>query len=416
MDLCDVSLVHSIYAQPDDSRCPLLSSRGSIQEVDYEVLPFELPTFTISGRVNTLSLERIFARQDLFVGLVAEAKSMTAHQFRAFVTEYRKELIKKLNFLAERVAHCVQLCAISFGARDEDESSVYVLSTFDKKSDFYTYSRPLGVLKNKRLVLLSPVDTNSSSPKIVVAFPISRETLQEISTECSYIDALQGLGIPSLMSMQPIVYRMNASAFTPLFLMEYCTMGPLADLRVPRCTENEKNEFCEKIIRAIAIMHANHQTHQDICCDNIFLTRRHDQVRVRLVNFASCLKQRGKYVPPELVSNDVSINQYAVDIWQLGDVLFYLRFGYSLCKHYLDYPSLTLEMYHKMYKHAEQVCLSSKIPFDTYLLTLFSLDPSKRPTAGGVMVKIQEHIVYSSLLIGLMQSEEEYIGGICSCL
>lgn len=415
MDLCDLSLVHSIYVQPDESRCPLLSSRGSIQEVDYEVLPFELPTFTISGRVNTLSLERIFARQDLFVGLVAEAKMMTAHQFRAFVTEYRKELIEKLNFLAESVAHCVQLCAISFVPEAEDESSVYVLSAFDKKSAFYTYSRSLGMLKNKRLVLLSPVDTNSSS-KIVVAFPIFSGNLQEISTECSYIDALQSLGIPSLMSMQPIVYRMNASALTPAFLMEYCTMGPLADLRVARCIENEKNELCEKIIRAIAIMHANHQTHQDLCCDNIFLTRRHDQVRVRLVNFASCLKQRGKYVPPELVSSDISINQYAVDIWQLGDVLFYLRFGYSLCKQYLDYPSLTLETYHKMYKHAEQVCLSSNAPFDRYLLTLFSLDPSKRLMAGEVMVKIQEHIVYSSLSIGLMQSEEEDIGGICSCL
>mmetsp|Transcript_14396 Transcript_14396/g.16480 ORF Transcript_14396/g.16480 Transcript_14396/m.16480 type:complete len:389 (-) Transcript_14396:47-1213(-) len=131
-------------------------------------------------------------------------------------------------------------------------------------------------------------------------------------------------------------------------------------------TENESRRISRKLIEAIFFCHKKHIAHRDIKLENILLSDRMDDTKIKLADFGcshtftpgkKCLTTlcgSPQYAAPELYLHDNGYDEKC-DLWSAGVVIFALLGGYApfegsamdlpriVCEGYVDFSTVYWE-------------------------------------------------------------------------
>jgi len=131
-------------------------------------------------------------------------------------------------------------------------------------------------------------------------------------------------------------------------------------------TENESRRISRKLIEAIFFCHKKHIAHRDIKLENILLSDRMDDTKIKLADFGcshsftpgkKCLTTlcgSPQYAAPELYLHDNGYDEKC-DLWSAGVVIFVILGGYApfegpamdlpkiVCEGYVDFSAVYWE-------------------------------------------------------------------------
>ncbi|CAH0057300.1 unnamed protein product [Clonostachys solani] len=180
--------------------------------------------------------------------------------------------------------------------------------------------------------------------------------------------------------------------------MEYCELGDLdkyvcnpnncPDRRLP---ESEVHEISSQILEALDVMHRESFCHRDLKLANILIVSTTPSWWVKLADFGltrrneatmpetTAIRGTPNYMPPELLGyngNGKKADQYAVDMWCLGQCVFRLFTGTPVFTnpHHLFQYSYGYESFPGLPLHKHD---ASESLID-YIKKLVAVDPSER--------------------------------------
>lgn len=128
-------------------------------------------------------------------------------------------------------------------------------------------------------------------------------------------------------------------------------------------SETESRRISRKLIEAVVFCHKKHIVHRDIKLENILLSNRNDDSKIKLADFGCAhpftpgettlrsLCGSPQYAAPELYTHDDGYDERC-DIWSTGVVIFAILGGYApfegeehelpriVCEGYFDFPAI----------------------------------------------------------------------------
>lgn len=381
------------------------------------------------------TLPSIFEQKDVAFSLQQHAKEMSHSDVKQLIKTHRVRLLVKMTLFAKTPDTSPSIHSICSASIDSSPSSeqvkkkertLFALSSSNGISDFYKYCCPIVATEHTRHELFRSAYRGVGKRTFVtIALPVvpriaedNRKNIERFISECRYVCTLRSLGVPRIGAMTFARFYDENNKVSPAALLEECSYGALSELSLKEFTEHERMNLMEDIAYAVSELHKNYKCHMDIRKENIFRTYHCGHVQVRFFNFVfDGIVPRQAFLAPEqkeTLREGHVVDSPAVDIWQLGDILFFLRFDFSLFERFLRGESVEMTAYQRCYDYACRYCATSKDPFDRFLLTLFSLDPAVRPSAYQVLLAVRELKEKNSLSPTLELNDVE--GYSCCCL
>ncbi|KAJ3411456.1 hypothetical protein HDV05_002191 [Chytridiales sp. JEL 0842] len=179
---------------------------------------------------------------------------------------------------------------------------------------------------------------------------------------------------------------------TYYMVFELATGGELFDRIAAkgRFTERDAADILYQILNGISYLHSHGIVHRDLKPENILYKTREENSDIVIADFGvanvvhedqmlSTVCGSPAYAAPEILRRKG--HGPAVDIWSIGVITFTIVMGYGPWYYCEDMPSMLDAIVKGRWKFESPYADKVSKEAQTFIKTLMSLDPSKRPTA-----------------------------------
>lgn len=246
------------------------------------------------------------------------------------------------------------------------------------------------------------------------------------------------LHVRHILPIWGIFYK-KQSVYKRGLLMPLCSEGSLVSFFQHRLNANmlhtisrlDKMNIAFQIVESIVDFHANGICHLDLKAGNILLDQRDGRLEVFIADLES-VSRKGTRVSEivstfpspemkraELMQEKITVS-FEMDLWALGDLLFFIFFGVSLLSanclvhqtepiEFLKRAQLIPSNFPELFK--EKIRDQSLGPHDDRFFEkiplLFSYDPTRRPSAESVLNVLQDWFRDENTRVKALEENQE---------
>jgi serine/threonine protein kinase len=229
-----------------------------------------------------------------------------------------------------------------------------------------------------------------------------QEEINNFFKEAPISDMLHASGARYIVKIWRVQYQKKERS-TERLLIEYCDKDHLLSYLRTETDVLTRMKLGLQFVEGLLGMHERGFCHGDLKGNNIFVKTVDGQAQVRIGDFGNCRRIgeiMGPYptfpAPETFLSGGRIPVQPSLDLWGVGDVLFFLRFGYSILNKnrmvFSENPDVFLQKAKELKNSLSPMRKKWKEPLVDCIARLFNFQPERRVPMSEVVIIVREWV------------------------
>ena len=370
--------------------------------------PLDQPLHVIS---QTQLVTQVTQSEDMLTSLQDNSLFLPLHELRRLLLSIRSIFIERMSHLYHTRSKRGIACSLNrtpsvpLLAEKEREKpippsmEILAIGCPEGKSDFYIQDSRTYPQDRLSVKLLLSLATQEPSPFCIGKMNKESSTEEHLMQEYMKMKRLMTSGIPHILQMWSLDYhKKKDEPPEKVFLTEFCNRGSLSDWeeqdRLQRMT------LGMQLALTLKEMHRLHIFHMNLRPENILLLTEENRLSLRLTGFTfshdinidgptfAAPIEPSLYIPPEM-KRELAPASPATDLWQLGNILYFLKFGTFPFREIPPtyetlFPTSLGDYPVHLWSFIQHLTTPPQDPLNLLIFDLFSLVPTRRPSAASV--------------------------------